>query len=145
MYSQPIFIIVITFILGIFFQEFIGVNYWLSVIIVVVMFLLSIFSFYFFRWRIKMLILGFLFLSLGSLCHFINKNQNPAEVRQSSGNIVFKLEEKLKSNTKNKRYKVEVFFDNKRFNAVLSIPKIYDETKSLSSNIYTRNRIGFGD
>ena len=123
MYSQPIFIIVITFILGIFFQEFIGVNYWLSVIIVVVMFLLSIISFYFFRWRIKMLILGFLFLSLGSLCHFINKNQHPAEVRQSSGNIVFKLEEKLKSNTKNKRYKVEVFFDNKRFNAVLSIPK----------------------
>ena len=123
MYSQPIFIIVITFILGIFFQEFIGVNYWLSVIIVVVMFLLSIISFYFFRWRIKMLILGFLFLSLGSLCHFINKNQHPAEVRQSSGNIAFKLEEKLKSNTKNKRYKVEVFFDNKRFNAVLSIPK----------------------
>lgn len=123
MYSQPIFIIVITFILGIFFQEFIGVNYWLSVIIVVVMFLLSIISFYFFRWRIKMLILGFLFLSLGSLCHFINKNQHPAEVRQLSGNIVFKLEEKLKSNTKNKRYKVEVFFDNKRFNAVLSIPK----------------------
>lgn len=123
MYSQPIFIIVITFILGIFFQEFIGVNYWLSVIIVVVMFLLSIISFYFFRWRIKMLILGFLFLSLGSLCHFINKNQHPAEVCQSSGNIVFKLEEKLKSNTKNKRYKVEVFFDNKKFNAVLSIPK----------------------
>ena len=123
MYSQPIFIIVITFILGIFFQEFIGVNYWLSVIIVVVMFLLSIISFYFFRWRIKMLILGFLFLSLGSLCHFINKNQHPVEVRQSSGNIAFKLEEKLKSNTKNKRYKVEVFFDNKRFNAVISIPK----------------------
>ena len=123
MYSQPIFIIVITFILGIFFQEFIGVNCWLSVIIVVVIFLLSIISFYFFRWRIKMLILGFLFLSLGSLCHFINKNQHPVEVRQSSGNIAFKLEEKLKSNTKNKRYKVEVFFDNKRFNAVLSIPK----------------------
>lgn len=129
MNKQPLLILVICFILGIFFQD----KYVLSSsrVIFVTFFslilLLSVFiNTYFFN-RVKPFFIGLAFFGFGIILH--SENQFSSNNKQSFGNetLVFKISKKLNSNAKNKKYEIVGKSGGKIFNAILFIPKSHSE------------------
>ncbi|WP_346983265.1 hypothetical protein [Chryseobacterium sp. POE27] len=121
---QPLLILVICFILGIFFQDQFSLdeNYIYLIVVFCLIILISTFFRNYFLYRITPYLLGIMFFGMGVVLHFFNSSQHYIQV---SGNktIVFKISKKLNSNEKNRKYEALAQTDNEKFNAVLYIPK----------------------
>lgn len=132
MQKQPLLILLLCFILGILFQEYLVMSP-MAVYSFVVISAVSFFSLLirnrFFQ-LIKYYLLGFFFFTIGVFVHFQNAQQPKLPSLKEKETIVFQLNKKLNSNEKNRRYVVEVIAvpdlrskENLPVKTVLSIPK----------------------
>lgn len=125
MHKQPLLILCICFILGIFFQD---------VVILKLNFIfgLLVFSFFslvlyvvknFYVHRFRSISLFFLFFSLGIFAHFLHSEKPLLPELKSKETIVFKVTKKLNSNEKNRRYEIIAWREKEQFKSILSLPK----------------------
>lgn len=126
MRKQPLLILSICFILGIFFQDEVMLwsfsnILWILVLCGILIGLVYVNHFYFFK--IKPIILGLLFFGLGILFHSSThySNENYPEFKKED--IIFKINKKLNSTEKNKKYEIEASIEDFRLNAILYIPR----------------------
>ena len=135
MNKQPLFVCTLGFILGICFQDHFNLSQlWVisGIVLGVILFGLGSIKNLFFD-KIKSIFLLFLFFSLGNFIHFLNSKpeQLPTLAKNKPINIVFKLEQKLNSNEKNRRYEIQILNFKNPFSAVISIPKNQQELDFL--------------
>ena len=135
MNKQPLFVCTLGFILGICFQDYFNLSQlWVisGIVLGVILFGLGSIKNLFFD-KIKSIFLLFLFFSLGIFIHFLNSQpeQLPVLTKNKPINIVFKLEQKLNSNEKNRRYEIQILNFKNPFSAVISIPKNQQELDFL--------------
>lgn len=132
MKKQPLLILLLCFILGILFQEFLI----MSQVVIFQLLIISTASLSFILIRnrffqsIKHYCLGLFFFSIGLFVHFQNSENPKLPTLKEKETIVFQLDKKLNSNEKNRKYYVEVLnvsgLNQKEyfpFKAVVSIPK----------------------
>ena len=135
MNKQPLLILCVSFILGIFLQD--EYNLAEKTIYIFLFFsFLTLFSFfiknfYFHKFRYISLLL--LFFSLGIFAHFLKMQKPKIPDLQGKEFIYFKITKKLNSNEKNKRYEVAAWSNKEFFQSVLSMPK---EEKDLDFQHY---------
>ena len=127
MNKQPLFVCTLGFILGICFQDYFNLSQsWAisGIILAIILFGLGNIKTLFFD-KIKSVFLLFLFFSLGIFIHFLNSKPEklPIFAKNKPIDIVFKLEQKLNSNEKNRRYEIQILNFKNPFSAVISIPK----------------------
>lgn len=135
MNKQPLFVCTLGFILGICFQDYFNLSQsWAisGIVLGIILFGLGSIKNIFFD-KIKSVFLLFLFFSLGIFIHFLNSQpeQLPTLAKNKPINIVFKLEQKLNSNEKNRRYEIQILNFKNPFSAVISIPKNQQELNFL--------------
>jgi len=123
--KQPLLILVICFILGIFFQDQFSLDenfiYWIIGFCGLI--LISTFFKSFFFHKAKPYLLGSMFFGIGIVLHFFNSfsAQNISVAKNET--IVFKISKKLNSNEKNRKYEAEIQVGKENFNAIIYIPK----------------------
>lgn len=132
MKKQPLLILLLCFILGILFQEYLIVSQVVifQLLIISTAFLSSILIGNKFFQSIKSYCLGFFFFSIGLFVHFQSSQKPELPTLKEKETIVFQLDKKLNSNEKNRKYYVEVLDisdlkqkENFPFTTVISIPK----------------------
>ncbi len=133
MQKQPLLILCVCFILGIFLQDEFILNekriYILLIISFLFLFLVFVKNFYL-RYLGYFSLLAF-FFSLGIFAHFLNSQKPKLPELKGKENIVFKINKKLNSNEKNRRYEITAWRDKEQFQSVLSLPKSEQELDFL--------------
>lgn len=135
MKKQPLFILCTFFILGIFLQDYFLLNEKLIQIFLVIsfLFLLSFLVKNYFVARFRYCFLLLMFFSLGLFAHSL-KLQKPKLPRLHGKEFIyFKINQKLNSNDKNKRYEISAWCNRQFFQSILSMPK---EEKDLDFRHY---------
>lgn len=127
--KQPFLLAVICFVSGILFQEYLSLSFYFSIFILVFSTILLSLLFFknFFIQKFKAVFIGAFFFSVGVFLHFLNTQKPDFPRLNQKEEIVFKLKTKLNSNKNNRRYEVEIFNNEQRFNSVISIPKRHSE------------------
>ncbi|KQT30917.1 hypothetical protein ASG22_19475 [Chryseobacterium sp. Leaf405] len=135
MNKQPLLILVICFILGIFFQDnfSLGKECIYPIIGICTLILISTFLKSFIFHQSKPYILGFMFFAIGIVLHFFNSFSSQHPSVGNNETVVFKVSKKLNSNEKNRKYEIEAHIKESDFNAVLYVPK---DEKGLDFNHY---------
>ncbi|MEC5157882.1 ComEC/Rec2 family competence protein [Chryseobacterium sp. MP_3.2] len=141
MYKQPLSILCVCFILGIFFQDFFSLKLNAIYFLLGISFstLIIFFVKIFFIYRLRFISLFLFFFFLGIYGHFLNTQKPDLPTLHYKENLVFKITKKLNSNEKNRRYEIVAWKDNKYFLAVLSVPKThqnFDFKNYYQSEIY---------
>ncbi|QQQ27568.1 ComEC/Rec2 family competence protein [Chryseobacterium indoltheticum] len=133
--KQPLLIVVLCFILGIFFQDkfFLKKNS----IILILLFSAIIFRLFFLKSQILFKIRNFLlmvfFFGLGILFHFYSNSNTQKSNLKTNETVVFKISKKLNSNLKFKKYEASIVVGNKVFDAIVNVEKA---EKELDFNHY---------
>lgn len=129
MHKQPLLILCLSFILGIFCQDIFAlkINTIYGFLLTGFLSLILFFIKDFYVYKIRPLSLVILFFSLGLFGHFLNSQQPKLPVLKPNENIVFEISHKLNSNEKNRRYEVNAWRGKDYFQSVLSIPKTEKE------------------
>ncbi|WP_317173441.1 ComEC/Rec2 family competence protein [Chryseobacterium caseinilyticum] len=132
---QPLLILVISFILGIFFQD--HFSFGQKPVFGILLSLLIISGLLFFKnnvlFKIRNFFLPILFFGLGISFHFYNNSKSENLNLKTNETVVFKVSKKLNSNEKYKKYEVVAQVGQKSFDAVLSVGK---DQKELDFNHY---------
>ncbi|HCA08059.1 MAG TPA: ComEC family competence protein [Chryseobacterium sp.] len=135
MSKQPLLILTLCFILGIFFQD----KFFLDKILIYIIsagclliLILSLFHSYFLH-KTKAYLLGLMFFGAGIILHFLSTYSSDHATVPQNGMITFKISKKLNSTEKYKKYEATVFVGKEMFNAVLYLPK---KDKELDFNHY---------
>lgn len=143
MRKQPLLIMLVCFIVGIFLCDFFYFSFQQVVFFLFFAIFFTVFSFFkvqFFL-NFRNIFLGFLFFSIGVFTHYLNSQKPEIPKFEGAQNVIFQLDKKLNSSKKYKRYQVlaSVSIDNKPFdfNLVISIPK---EQKSLDFQHYYKTK-----
>ncbi|AZA75671.1 ComEC/Rec2 family competence protein [Chryseobacterium indoltheticum] len=127
--KQPLLIVVLCFILGIFFQDkfFLKQNS----IIVILFFSAIIFGFFFLKsqllFKIRNLLLMIFFFGLGVSFHFYNISDIRKINLKTNETVIFKISKKLNSNLKFKKYEASIVVGNKVFDAIVNVEKAKNE------------------
>ena len=125
MSKQPLLLLCICFILGIFFQDHFQLRlssiYLLLIFSFISLLIYFVKSYYVQRFR-QLLLFLFIFLC-GVFWHFKNTQKPILPKLSYKENIVFKITKKLNSNAKNRRYEIVGWKDEQAFNSILSVPK----------------------
>lgn len=140
MQKQPLLLLLLGFITGILVQEFVSSSVFVLFILLIVC-AVSVFIFFtkkIYLLRIKTLILIFIAFCLGVFFHYFQNQIPQFPDLQKEDTVIFKLDKKLKSNEKNRKYQVQVWksasnkiADSKSFKSVLIIPKSEPELDFL--------------
>ncbi|PWN63398.1 ComEC/Rec2 family competence protein [Chryseobacterium oncorhynchi] len=136
---QPLLILAICFILGIFFQDKILLekNAVYGVGFISLSILISIFFQSYFLHKVRAILLGLLFFGIGIIIHFSNTFSTPVEVPvKKKETVTFKISQKLNSTEKYRKYEGEVQTGSMNFNAVLYLPK---DSKELDFTHYYKS------
>ncbi len=137
MNRQPLLILVISFILGIFFQDHFSLAQ--NSVYFILIFLMLISGLHFLKnqlvFKLKNGFLITLFFGLGISFHFYNSLNEEKFNLKTNETIVFKVSKKLNSNEKYKKYEVRAQVREKSFDAVLSVVR---DQKELDFNHYYR-------
>ncbi len=123
---QPLLILVICFILGIFFQDKILLekNAVYGVGAIVLSILMSMFFQAYFLHKARTVLLGLLFFGIGIILHFSNTFSIRVEVPvKKKETVIFKISNKLNSTEKYRKYEGEVQAGSRNFNSILYLPK----------------------
>ncbi len=132
MKKQPLLILLICFISGIIFQEYLNVSQVTLFVFILIsgISLCAIFINKTFFQRIKYYCLGIFFFSIGIFVHSLNSSDAKIPDLKEKENIVFQISKKLNTNQKNRRYIIEIIAvpsagieDFVPLKSVLSIPK----------------------
>lgn len=126
---QPLLILVIAFILGIFLQDIFPVtkNVIAGIIVLSLVFLLAIFYRSYFVSKVKPLLLIASFFGIGICYHYFRQVNENAEAPQKEDFIVFKICKKLNSTEKYKKYEALVQSGKNDENALVYLPKESEE------------------
>lgn len=134
---QPLLILVISFVLGIFFQDDFSFEQISVTIILVISILIS--GLFFIKnqilFKIRNILLVVLFFGLGISFHFYNQIHYEKFNLKTNETIVFKVSKKLNSNEKYKKYEVVAEVENQMFEAIVNVEK---SKKELDFNHYYR-------
>ena len=142
MQKQPLLILLLSFIAGILVQEFLGIPVkFLYIILILCVLAISIFFFRTISFlRFKNLFYIFIAFSLGLILHFFQNQVPKFPNLEKEEVVIFKLQKKLKSNEKNRKYEVLVWKDEQdkiansiQFKSIIIIPKSEPE---LSFNYF---------
>lgn len=133
--KQPLLIVVLCFILGIFFQDkfFLKQNS----IILILLFSAIIFGLFFLKsqvlFKLRNFLLMIFFFGLGILFHFYSNSDTQKSNLKTNETVVFKISKKLNSNLKFKKYEASIVVGNKVFDAIVNVEKA---EKELDFNHY---------
>lgn len=125
MNKQPLLILAVCFILGIFFQDYFllgGKSVYFVISGCVLILILNFFHSYWLH-QLKTILLGLMFFGAAVALHFFNTFQPQKYSFSSSETVVFKISKKLNSTEKNKKYEAEVQVGKRKLDAVIYIPK----------------------
>ncbi len=133
MNKQPLLILCVCFILGIFLQDYFLLNEKIIYSLLIISFLILFLSFvnFFYIHRFRSISLFLFFFSLGVFAHFLNSQKPELPHLKGKENIVFKITKKLNSNEKNRRYEISAWRDKEPFQSILSLPKSQEELNFL--------------
>ena len=133
MHKQPLLLLCICFILGILLQDYVLVKIQAVYILLIFSFLsLSLYLMKdFYCHQFRHVSLFFLFFSLGVFAHYLNSQKPELPKLESKEKLVFKINKKLNSNEKNRRYEITAWKENESFLSVLSVPKSETELDFL--------------
>lgn len=138
MRKQPLLIMLVCFIVGIFLYDFFCFTLNQIILLLVSAIFLVVFSFFKFKFSYKFrnYFLGFLFFTLGVFSHFLNSKKSEFPDFEEKQKVTFQLTQKLNSNKKYRRYEVKASVINQPFvfNLVISVPK--DEKLLNFENYY---------
>ncbi len=131
MHKQPLLLMLICFILGIFFFEsFLLDEKWI-ISLLIFSFLIVIFQFSNIRFfkKLKYYFLVLFFFSVGIFTHFLQNKQVKIPDINGKQMLVFRLQKKLNSNQKNRRYEIDAETEGGKnpFKMILTIPKSEQE------------------
>ena len=133
MQKEPLFILVVCFILGIFFQDYFFLSdfkiYILLFVSLLALFFIVVKNFFFYKFR--PVLFGFLFFTFGIFIHSIHSQKPEFPVLKGKEIITFKITKKLNSNEKNRRYEIDAWKNHTHFKSVLSFPKTDNELDYL--------------
>lgn len=131
--KQPILILAISFISGIFVQDFFSLNesFMYSVVIICAFILAITFFKNYYLHKAKPYLLGFMFFGVGIILHFFNAFASGNSSVSKNETIVFKMAKKLNSSNENRKYEGVIQAGNQTFNAVIYIPKNVKELDFL--------------
>ncbi len=124
--KEPLLILVICFILGIFFQDqfLLGKEWVISCAVLIIAILVSLFLTTYFLHKIKMILLGLLFFGIGIILHFYNSLPQKTIIPVNKNEtIIFKIFQKLNSTEKYKKYEGIGQLGKNHFNSVFYISK----------------------
>lgn len=123
--KQPILILAISFISGIFVQDFFSLNesFVYSVVIICAFILAITFFKNYYLHKAKPYLLGFMFFGVGIILHFFNAFASGNSSVSKNETIVFKIAKKLNSSEKYMKYEGVIQAGKQTFNAVIYIPK----------------------
>ena len=125
MHKEPLFILFICFILGVFLQDYFTLSdfyvYILLIASLLSLFFVVIKNFYVYRFRV--VLFGFLFFTIGIFIHSLHSQKPELPLLKGKETITFKITKKLNSNEKNRRYEIDAWKDKAYFKSVLSFPK----------------------
>lgn len=125
MSQQPLLILAVCFILGIFCEDVLLLNKTSIHVVAGICLLIMIACFFhsYFLHKTKAVLLGLLFFGAGIILHYFNTfNSNGLSVPQNT-TVTFKISKKLNSTEKNKKYEAFVQTGKESFNAVLYLSK----------------------
>ncbi|WP_262149317.1 ComEC/Rec2 family competence protein [Chryseobacterium foetidum] len=134
---QPLLILVLSFILGIFFQDYFSFEQ-NSVYLILIFSLITSALFFLknhFVFKSRNVFLTTLFFGIGISFHFYNSLHAGNLNLKTNETIVFKVSKKLNSNEKYKKYEVSARVGERSFDAIVSIGK---DQKELDFNHYYR-------
>lgn len=125
LHKEPLLILFVCFVLGIFFQDFLFLSeseiYILLLFSFLSLFLIVVKNFYFYKFR--PLLLGILFFIIGVFLHSLHSQKAELPLLQGKEAITFKIIKKLNSNEKNRRYEIDAWKEKDYFKSVLSFQK----------------------
>lgn len=129
MHKEPLFILFICFVLGVFLQDYFLFSD-IYVYILLIASLLSLFfvvikNFYVYRFRV--VLFGFFFFATGIFIHSLHSQKPELPLLKGKETITFKITKKLNSNEKNRRYEIDAWKDEAYFKSVLSFSKTQPE------------------
>lgn len=144
MQKQPLFMVLVCFVVGIFLCDFFSFSIQISsgLLVLSAIFIgFILFNVRFFK-KFKNIFLAFFFFSVGVFSHFLNSQKPNLPNFEGKKTIVFKLNKKLNSNEKYRRYEViastKLAQKSYGFNAIISIPK---EEKTLDFKSFYQTKV----
>jgi competence protein ComEC len=137
--KQPLLILCICFILGIFLQDIFPVTEKIivGIIILSVAFLLTTIYHSYFISKIKPLLLMVSFFGIGICLHYFQRFNDTITVSQKEDFIVFKISKKLNSTEKYKKYEAVVKTEKDYRRTIIYIPK---KSNELNFNNYYQSK-----
>lgn len=147
MNKQPLLILLICFVVGIFLCDFFRPAEKLVTSFLALTLLMLVFSFFKVKFflKFKNIFLSLFFFSVGLFSHVLNSSIPNLSEFKGQQKVVFQLNKKLNSNEKFRRYEVSVFeIENVKYkeifplNVVLSIPK---KEKQLDFSNYYQSEL----
>lgn len=128
--KQPLLILAVCFILGIFFQDEMVLAeyaiYWATAICLILLVIVCFHSYFLYKTRTALLML--LFFGAGIILHFYNSfsSDEHSQIKQKEI-IVFKISQKLNSTEKYRKYEGTAQTGNKSLSSIFYVPRDYKE------------------
>ena len=140
MNKQPLLLMLLCYVLGIFFCDLIPTSIHQTVFLMSFALVFTMLSFF----KVKILkelknySLGFLFFSVGVFSHYWHSKKSEIPNFQGKQTVVFQINKKLNSNKKYRKYEVFAKAEKNEINAILYVPK---EEKQLDFKNYYQTKV----
>ena len=140
MNKQPLLLMLLCYVLGIFFCDLIPTSIHQTVFLMSFALVFTMLSFF----KVKILkelknySLGFLFFSVGVFSHYWHSKKSEIPNFQGKQTVVFQINKKLNSNKKYRKYEVWAIAEGNEINAILYVPK---EEKQLDFKNYYQTKV----
>ena len=140
MNKQPLLLMLLCYVLGIFFCDLIPTSIHQTVFLMSFALVFTMLSFF----KVKILkelknySLGFLFFSVGVFSHYWHSKKSEIPNFQGKQTVVFQINKKLNSNKKYRKYEVLAKAEGNEINAILYAPK---EEKQLDFKNYYQTKV----
>ena len=140
MNKQPLLLMLLCYVLGIFFCDLIPTSIHQTVFLMSFALVFTMLSFF----KVKILkelknySLGFLFFSVGVFSHYWHSKKYEIPNFQGKQTVVFQINKKLNSNKKYRKYEVLAKAEGNEINAILYVPK---EEKQLDFKNYYQTKV----
>ena len=140
MNKQPLLLMLLCYVLGIFFCDLIPTSIHQTVFLMSFALVFTMLSFF----KVKILkelknySLGFLFFSVGVFSHYWHSKKSEIPNFVGKQTVVFQINKKLNSNKKYRKYEVLAKAEGNEINAILYVPK---EEKQLDFKNYYQTKV----
>ena len=140
MNKQPLLLMLLCYVLGIFFCDLIPTSIHQTVFLMSFALVFTMLSFF----KVKILkelknySLGFLFFSVGVFSHYWHSKKPEISNFEGKQTVVFQINKKLNSNKKYRKYEVLAKAEGNEINAILYVPK---EEKQLDFKNYYQTKV----